>query len=236
MRRRTLDIVFSSGGVLLAGLLMVLGLMLTSNANFARSYVADQLAEQNITFTPAEALGEEEAQADCLVEYAGQQLTTGKQAECYANEYIGLHLSGMADGMSYAELGAPQRELQGELAAAQEAGDPAAAEIEAELEQVTADRETLFKGETLRGLLLTTYGFSIFGEKAAQAGTVLFAGAALMMALSAAGFVHAFATPRDKKVRIPGLEQRVIKVVRPKGTKVPAVAAKGKSGNGGKKG
>jgi hypothetical protein len=79
MKRRTLDIVFSAGGVALAGLLLVLGLVLTNQADFAKTYVKDQLSAQKISFTPAAGLSAEE-QAGCLV-HAGQPLTTGKQAE-----------------------------------------------------------------------------------------------------------------------------------------------------------
>ena len=109
MKRRTLDVVFSAGGIALAALLLVLGLVMTSNANFAKDYVKDQLSQQNITFPPRDALTAEEQQSACLVKYAGQPLTTGKQAECYANDYIGLHIKSIADGQTYAELGAPQR-------------------------------------------------------------------------------------------------------------------------------
>ena len=41
MKRRTLDILFAAGGVLLAGLLVAIGVVLTSNANFANNYVRD---------------------------------------------------------------------------------------------------------------------------------------------------------------------------------------------------
>src|SRR5690606_23957098 len=105
MKRRTLDLLVSIGGLLLAGLLLVAGIVLTSNANFANNYVAEQLGQQNITFPPVEELSDEERQQECLVQYAGQKLTTGKQAECYANNYIGLHLKSTANGMTYAELG-----------------------------------------------------------------------------------------------------------------------------------
>ena len=77
MKRRTLDLLFSAGAIALAGLLVVLGLVMTSNANFAQGYVRDQLTQQHITFTPAAALSEEEAQSDCLVRNAGLPLTTG---------------------------------------------------------------------------------------------------------------------------------------------------------------
>ena len=111
MKRRTLDVLFSAGGIALAALLLVLGLVMTSNANFAKGYVKDQLSQQNITFTTADALTAEEQQSACLVKYAGQPLTTGKQAECYANDFIGLHLKSIADGQTYADLGAPQSAL-----------------------------------------------------------------------------------------------------------------------------
>jgi hypothetical protein len=90
MKRRTLDILFSVGGVGLAALLLVLGVVMTSNANFAKNYTHDQLAAQHITFKTQATLTPEEANSSCLVKYAGQQLTTGKQAECYANDFIGL--------------------------------------------------------------------------------------------------------------------------------------------------
>ena len=98
MQRKTLDILFSMGGLALAALLLVLGFVLTSNANFAKDYVKDQLSQQNIVFTQEKFLTPEEKKASCLTDYAGEQLTTGKQAECYANEYIGLHVTKVADG------------------------------------------------------------------------------------------------------------------------------------------
>jgi hypothetical protein len=198
MKRRTLDILFSAGGMLLAGLLLILGLVLTSNANFANDYVHDQLSAQKITFTPVEGLSEEEKQADCLVENAGKPLTTGKQAECYANEYIALHLSEVADGKTYAELGPVMFDLQDQVAAAEDSNDPQLADLQAQLDEVTQQRQTLFTGETLRGLLLTSFGFSQFGEKAENAATVMYISAALLALLSIAGFVHAFRTPKSE--------------------------------------
>ena len=65
MTRRTLDIIFSIGGLLLAGLILTLGLVLQNQANFAEDYVHDQLQAQQITFTPAQALSPEE-NAQCL--------------------------------------------------------------------------------------------------------------------------------------------------------------------------
>lgn len=203
MKRRTLDLAFSVGGLALAALLLVMGLVLTSNANFANDYVRDQLSEQKIAFKAETALTDEERQSECVVANAGQQLTTGKQAECYANEFIAVHLEGTADGLTYAELGAPQTELRNKVKAAQESGDPNLATLQDELDEITQQRETMFKGETLRGVLLTSYGFSEFGTKAEQVATVLYVAAALMLLLSIAGFVHALRTDGTDTVGEP---------------------------------
>src|SRR5947208_6577631 len=157
MKRRTLDILFSIGGVLLAGLLLVVGMVLTSNAHFANTYVKTQLSQQNITFKAADTLTAEEKKSACLVAYAGQKLTTGKQAECYANEFIGLHLKSIAGGQTYAQLGVPQSQLQAQVTQAQKTNDPNLAALQKQYSDITSQRETVFKGETLRGLLLTSY-------------------------------------------------------------------------------
>lgn len=203
MKRRTLDLLFSIGGLALAGLLLIAGIVLTSNANFAKNYVADQLSQQHISFTPADSLSDEEKKADCLVTYAGQQLTTGKQAECYANEYIGLHLKNIGGGKTYADLGEPQSALKAQVADAEKNNAANLAELQGQLTAITAQRETLFKGETLRGLLLTTYGFSEFGTKAEQAALVAYFAAALLLILAIAGLLHAFGTPKNVAFAAP---------------------------------
>lgn len=204
MKRRTLDIAFSIGGLGVAVLLLVLGLVLTNQANFAEDYVSRELGNQRIEFTAAEFLSEEETAKACLVEFAGTALDSGEKAECYANDYIGLHVEESAteagyDGATYATLGGVQRGLRTDLQTATDAGDPTEA-IQAELDAVSGLRESMFKGETLRGLLLTTYGFSIFGERAALAATIVYIAAALMALLAIAGLVHAFTTKKDETV------------------------------------
>src|SRR5690349_15168606 len=147
MKRRTLDILFSTGGLVLAGLLLVMGVVLTSNANFAKSYVTTQLSQQNITFKTVDTLTAEEKQSSCLVQYAGQKLTTGKQAECYANDFIGLHLKSIAGGRTYADLGPPQSQLQAQVTQAQQSNDPNLANLQKQLTTITAQRDTLFTVE-----------------------------------------------------------------------------------------
>jgi hypothetical protein len=203
MKRRTLDLLFSIGGVGLAGLLLIIGVVMSSNADFSKEYVTDQLAEQKITFKAADALTDEEKKAPCLVEYAGQPLLTGKQAECYANEFIGLHVKTSGKGRTYAEIGDDQTVLRAQIAAAQQSGAANVADLQKQLTDLTATRETVFKGETLRGVLLTSYGFSELGAKADQAAGVIFLGVILLTALSIAGFVHALVTPRSKAFAAP---------------------------------
>jgi hypothetical protein len=198
MKRRTLDILFSAGGLVLAVLLLVVGIVFTSNANFAHNYVTDQLSQQKIFFKTADTLTAEEKQKACLVQYAGQQLTTGKQAECYANDFIGVHLQAVAGGKTYAELGEPQSALRAQVTQAQKTNDPNLASLQKQYADITAQRETLFKGETLRGLLLTSYGFSVFGDKASQAAWAAYLAALILALLSIAGFVHALVTPRSR--------------------------------------
>jgi hypothetical protein len=197
MKRRTLDIVFSVGGLLVAALILVLGLVLQNQANFAKDYVHDQLTAQQIVFTPEDKLTEEEKANTCLVVYAGEQLVTGKQAECYANDYIGLHLGETNDGKTYSQTSTESR-----AAAAAAKADPNNAELAAAAKTLDGKVQTLFRGETLRGLLLTSYGFSIFGERAGQAALVCFLVAGVLFLASIAGFIHAFTTDKEKKVLV----------------------------------
>ncbi|HEY7224771.1 MAG TPA: hypothetical protein VH561_14435 [Micromonosporaceae bacterium] len=199
MKRRTIDLVVSAGGLLLAVILLVGGLVFTSNANFAKTYVRDQLSQQKITFPTVEAINAnpETAGTPCLLANAGQPMTTGKQAECYANNFIGVHLKGIADGKTYAELGDVQTDLRNQIAALP-AGDPRIAGLQDQLNTVNTERDTVFKGETLRGLLLTSYGFSELGAKAALGATVAYIGSGLLFLLAALGFWHGWRTPQTQ--------------------------------------
>ena len=198
MKRRTLDIIFSIGGATLAVLVLVLGLVLRSNAVFAKDYVHDQLVQQRITFTPAANLSPEEQQSAGLVRYAGQPLVTGAQAQVYANDYIALHLSEVNDGKTYSETSGDARAARAAATDAQDKGAPNAAQLDKAATVLEGKVQTLFRGETLRGLLLTSYGFSIFGDKAMLAAWVCFIAGFVLLLASAAGFVHAFRTSKSE--------------------------------------
>jgi hypothetical protein len=185
--RRRIDILLIGFGVIAAIVFAVAGSLLTWGANFANDYVHDELSSQRVYF-PDEASLREEGRDD-LVRHAGQQVTTGTEAEAYAS-YIGGHLEGIADGKTYAEIddrGAAQAVVD-----ARESGASAAeiADLQATADELKAQRDSLFRGETLRGLLLSSYAWSTIGRIAAIAAWVAFAGAAVMAALVAAGLVH----------------------------------------------
>jgi hypothetical protein len=195
VRRRTIDMVLIVAGIVMTAVLAAAGLLLNWGSNFAEDYVHDELASQNIYFPDSAALQEEGR--DDLVNYAGQQVTTGSEAEAYAS-FINGHLQGIADGATYAELGAPQNEARAALATAQENGedDQTIAELQATVDQITGQRDSLFRGETLRGLLLSTFAWSTIGRIAGIAATVAFVAAGLMLVLVVLGVVHRTRTAR----------------------------------------
>ena len=216
MKRRTLDLIFASGGVVLAIVIAILAFVVAGQAAFARDYVKQELGAQKITFAQASALTDAEKSwqpgSTCLVTYAGQTLETGAQAECYAKYYIREHMHASAinagfPGATYATLGSIRTDLTNQVNAAKQAGNTTgAADLQKKLDAATSLRTTLQNGETLSGLLLTVYGFSVLGDVAGYAGWGLYALAAVLAVISIAGFIHAFVTPKEEVVfggRVP---------------------------------
>ncbi len=116
---------------------------------------------------------------------------TGGEAEAYA-AYIDGHLAGIADGATYADLGGPEREAQAALAAAQTEGadDATVADLQTTYDEISGQRNSLFKGETLRGLLLSTFAWSTIGRIAGIAAIVSFVATGLMFVLVMLGVWH----------------------------------------------
>lgn len=185
--RRTVDRLLVAVGAVVAVGLVVAGVLLSWGASFSDDYVYDELSSQQIFFPPEEALLAEDPPRTDLVQYAGVQVTTGAHAEAYAS-YINGHLP----ELTYAQQGGPERAARGALAEAREAGAPAAEieALEAELAQLTAQRDTTFKGETLRGLLLSAYAWSTVGQIAGIAAIAAYVAAAIMAILVVAGVIH----------------------------------------------
>ena len=194
IRRRTVDTVLIAIGAIATLVLVTAGALLTWGSNFADDYVTDELSSQNIFF-PDQAALEEEGRTD-LLQYAGEQVTTGPQAEAYAS-YIDHHLDDIAGGATYADLGAVERAAKADLEAAVAAGEDEAtvAELQGEADAVAGQRNSLFKGETLRGLLLSTFAWSTIGRIAGIAAIVAFVAAGAMLVLVVLGLVHRRRTP-----------------------------------------
>lgn len=185
--RRTIDKLLVSSGIVAAIVFVAAGGLLTWGANFSNDYVHEELSSQNIFF-PDEAGLRAEGRED-LLGHAGEKVTTGEEAEAYAS-YIDGHLDAIADGKTYSEI-----DDRGAAAAVEEARGSGASEEEIAELQATADmlrgqRDTLFKGETLRGLLLSSYAWSTIGRIAGIAATVAFVAAGAMVLLDIAGLVH----------------------------------------------
>jgi hypothetical protein len=189
LTRRGIDKVLVAIGGVGAVFLLVAGGLLMWGSNFASDYVGKELRSQNISFPAADALTTE-GRTD-LVRFAGQQVTTGAQAQAYAG-YINGHLQAVADGQTYADLGTPQRAAAAAVTAAKDAGQPQATidELQAKATAISTQRDTLFKGETLRGLLLSAYAWSTVGRIAGIAAWVAFAAGAVMIVLVVLGIVH----------------------------------------------
>jgi hypothetical protein len=189
VNRRTIDSVLVGLGAVVAVVLAIAGGLLTWGQNFSTDYVEKELTSQQIFFPPLEALqGEERTD---LYQYAGQQVTNGEQAKAYAS-YIDGHLDNTADGLTYAQLGAPERAARTAVTEARTAGAPAEeiAALQSELDEIGNQRNTIFKGETLRGLLLTTFAWDTIGRIAGIAAVAAFVASGIMVVLVGFGLVH----------------------------------------------
>jgi hypothetical protein len=183
MDRSTWDKLVSGAGAVVAVVLIALGAMAVYGGNFGQQNVRDRLQPQNISFPPADAMSPEEL--DEIGAFAGQKVENGVQAEAFSR-YIGGHLEFINEGKTYSETSA---------AARVEGLDP---DVAAELQ---GKADTLFKGETLRSILLNAYGWWTVATIALWAGiAMLIAGAGLGI-LSILGFVHA------KRVGIATVEE-----------------------------
>jgi len=192
MSRRKFDLLMSSVGVVLTIALVIGGGLAFWGYSFANNKVHTELAAQQIFFPPAgsEALADP-AIGPYLNQYAGEQLTTGAQAQAYADHYIGVHLQGVADGKTYAEVSTLSRQ------------SPDDAELAGQV-------QTLFRGETLRGLLLNAYAFWKFGQIALIGAIAFWAMAAIMFVLSILGFWHLRrTTPTDEILAVEAPREMV---------------------------
>ena len=172
MRRKTFDAILTTGGLVLAAVLIVAGVLLMWAKTFVDNQVHDQLAQQQISFPAAGSAAISDPQIQpYLSKYAGQQLVTGEQAKAFADHYIAVHLQKIGGGQTYSQLSAKSMANPKDTALANTVN-------------------TVFRGETLRGLLLNAYAFWKMAAIAGIAGIASFVGAGVMLLLSALGFWH----------------------------------------------
>ncbi|NUQ32085.1 MAG: hypothetical protein HOP99_04575 [Dermatophilaceae bacterium] len=177
--RKTLDQLISWTGLILAAVLLVAGGLLTYASSFVSSNVEQQLSQQDITMPKAAALQTQE-QKDALLQYAGQKMTTGDQAKAFADHYILVHMNAASDNRTY-------EDVSGEFMAMSKNPNADQAQVKALGEL----RQTLFMGNTLRGLLLNAYAFGTMGAIALYAAVGAFIGAAIFLVLGLLGLRHA---------------------------------------------
>jgi hypothetical protein len=184
---------------LMAGLVIILGgasMFLINEGNFVNNTVHDQLAAQQIFFPPASAAvtggALDPAVFPDLQQYAGQQLDSGAKAKAYADGFLGRHLAAVANGKTYSQIDT-------------KSGDAAANA------KATAQKATLFQGETLRNMLLNAWGWSMLATYTTYGGYALLIAA--LGVLAAVVFEVLFATKPEEVV-----------VPRPKTSGSPVVA------------
>lgn len=187
--RRRVDHLLLWSGAAVAVMLFAAGALLTWGSTFSQGYVDDELSAQAITFPPAESL--EEEGRDDLVRFADEQVNTGEEAEAYAG-YIAGHVEAIAEGATYAELGDVERAAEGELTAALESGAPTAevTALEETAAGISGQRDAIFRGEMLRGALLSTFAWSTVGMIAGYAAIAAFLGGLVMAILVVLGALH----------------------------------------------
>jgi hypothetical protein len=173
MDRSNWDKMVSGAGAVVAVVLIALGAMAIYGGNFGRQNVRDRLQPQNISFPPADAMTPQEVAE--VGAFAGQKVENGVQAEAFSR-YIGGHLQAVNDGKTYSETSAAARQEGLDL------------KVAADLQ---AKADTLFKGETLRSILLNAYGWWTIATIALWAGVAMVIAGVFLGILAILGFRHA---------------------------------------------
>ncbi len=182
MRRKTFDGILTAGGAMLTLVLIVAGALLMWGAVFTQNEVHSQLAAQKIYFPTAAAFAHAKPGTEItpsmkpyLLQYAGQEVLTGAQAEAYADHFIAVHLSEM-----------PYHGVYSLISTAARSSAPGSSQAQ----QLSALEQTSFQGTTLRGLLLEAYAYGTIGTIALVAAIVSFVLAAVSLLLTPAGYMH----------------------------------------------
>ena len=182
MDRSLIDRLISWAGAVVALALVALGAAAIFGGSFALDNVRDRLEPQNISFAPIEAMSPAEKAE--VGEFAGQKVDTGTEAEAFSR-YIGGHLAEVNDGKTYSETSSESRGYAAEVGE-----NPTAAEA-AKMGELDGKVQTLFRGETLRAILLNAYGWWTVGQITFFAGIGMVVAGLILALLVAFGFRHA---------------------------------------------
>ncbi len=187
MKRKNFDKIVTAVGFGLTVFLLVAAGLLNWGAAFASDSVKSQLDNQNISFPAVEAMPE--ATKAQLAKWAEKQVTTGEMARDYSDLYIWEHMKASA----IAAVGKPATysEVSGMYMGLVRGGSTDTAQI-AKLGEL---RQTLFMGNTLRGMLLEAYAFGTLGVIAGYGAIAALVGGLVMLLLSIAGLLHIRRTP-----------------------------------------
>lgn len=181
MKRKTFDKIVTIIGAGLTVFLFVVAGLVNWGATFASDSVTSQLEAQEITMPATTGNADEPADVtEYFKTHGGKLMTTGKDAQMYADHYIAFHMSHMP---TYNEATALARSASPEKKAAAD-----------------ATVETVFKGNMLRGTLLTAYAFGTLGELAGYGAIAALAAAILMLLLTIAGVIHLRRTPDEAMI------------------------------------
>ena len=178
--RSAFDKLISWTGLALAAVLLAAAGLLAWANTFIGDQVHDQLSMQGITMPAGDALaGLPKADADVLQQYAGSKLDTGPEAKAFADHYILVHMNEASQGRTYEDVSGQFITMTDEQKAS------------AEGQALGQLRQTLFMGNTLRGLLLYGYAFATIGTIAGIAALVSLAAGLALLVLVGLGFWHA---------------------------------------------
>jgi hypothetical protein len=147
MRRNTHEKLLGTVGLVVGVVLLAIGGLTLWGSAYIHNNVTNQLAAQKVYFPAASAFAHPKAGTEItpsmipsVSQYAGRQLLTGQQAESYADNFIAVHLREIGGGKTYSQLST--------LSMAQPKNAALAAQV-----------QTVFRGDTLRSMLLNAFGW-----------------------------------------------------------------------------
>jgi hypothetical protein len=175
MNRSTMDRLVSAIGAIVGVVLLAAAALLFYAHNYVHTQVSDQLTQQQVVFPAADSKAVTSlppADQAAIKEYPGQTMSTGAQAQAYSEHFIKVHLAEVAGGQTYSQVSGK-------------------ALANPDDQQLAGQVQTLFRGETLRGLLLNAYAFDTMASVALIAAWIVLVAGIALLGLAALGLRHA---------------------------------------------